>query len=90
MNVICIEEKAFEELITKVYQQVKQLYDTDNKNKWISTEETMKRLHITSKTTLQKYRDEGRIRYTELSPRSILYDVDSIDEYLDNNACECF
>jgi hypothetical protein len=90
MNVICLEEKAFDALIEKVYKQVRELYDRDHKSKWISPQEAMKKLNVTSKTTLQKYRDHGEIRYSELSPRSFLYDTDSIDEFLKRRARDPF
>lgn len=62
MNVICLEEQAFYALIEEVIRRVKPKFIQSEK--WIPTEEAMKRLGITSKTTLQKYRDEGRIRYS--------------------------
>ena len=46
----------------------------------------MKLLHITSMTTLQKFRDEGFIRFFQADRNIILYDRDSINEYLDKNA----
>jgi hypothetical protein len=59
-------------------------------DKWISGEEAMKKLRITSKTTLQKFRDEGRIRFAQPDKKIILYDTDSINEYLEKHAKETF
>lgn len=50
----------------------------------------MRLLNIKSKTTLQKLRDEGRIRYTQPEKKIILYDRDSIDAYLENNSKDTF
>lgn len=82
MNVICLEEKAFEELIQKVIALVKK--ECPNKqDKWISAEEAMQKLRISSKTTLQKFRDEGKIRFSQPERKIILYDSDSIDAFLE-------
>lgn len=87
MNVICLEEPAFYLLIETVVNRLKE------KNhlvidKWISGEEAMKKLRITSKTTLQKLRDEGKIRFSQPEKKIILYDSHSINEYLEKNAKE--
>jgi len=50
----------------------------------------MSKLGIKSKTTLQKIRDEGLVRYTQPQKKIILYDNDSINEYLDKNSKETF
>lgn len=85
MEVICLEETAFYKLIDKVVERLK---DTNRieKDKWISGEEAMQKLRITSKTTLQKLRDEGRIRFSQPEKKIILYDSDSIHEYLEKHS----
>jgi len=50
----------------------------------------MQMLHITSKTTLQRYRDEGFIRYTQPSRKVILYGRQSILEFLESKAKDTF
>jgi len=52
--------------------------------------QAMRMLRITSKTTLQKFRDEGKIRFSQPEKKIILYDTDSINEYLNANAHETF
>jgi hypothetical protein len=52
--------------------------------------EARKKLRITSKTTLQKLRDEGKIRFSQPEKKLILYEVESIYEYLGENANEPF
>jgi hypothetical protein len=89
MEVICLEDKAFYELLDKLYRR----YKTENdvkENKWISGEEAMKKLNISSKTTLQNFRDEGKIRFSYVTPKIIVYDVDSINFYLEDNAHNAF
>lgn len=50
----------------------------------------MSMLKIKSKTTLQKFRDEGKIRYSEVGPRLFLYDSDSINAYIEKRVKEPF
>lgn len=89
MEVICLQDDAFYALIEQVVQRVKM----DQKqvgDKWISGEEAMQKLRITSKTTLQKLRDEGKIRFSQPEKKMILYDLDSIHEYLEKHAKDTF
>lgn len=89
MQVICLEEEAFYALIDRVVDRLKDKYEV-KEDKWISAEEAMKKLRITSKTTLQKFRDEGRIRFTQPDKKIILYDTDSINEYLEKHSKDTF
>ncbi len=89
MNVICMEDTAFFALIKEVVSRIKEDHKI-TEDKWISGEEAMKKLRITSKTTLQKLRDEGRIRFSQPEKRVILYDVESIYQYLDKHAKKTF
>lgn len=89
MNVIHMEEDAFYELIEKVVRRIKEKHDAPL-DKWIDGEEAMKKLGIKSTTTLQKYRDEGRIRFSQADKRIIMYDRLSIEEYLEKNAKDTF
>ena len=88
-NVICLESEAFYSLIESV---VARLSDKQNVayDKWIDDKEAMRLLRITSRTTLQKLRDEGSIRFSQPTRKLILYDRDSLLEYLDANAKDTF
>ncbi|HVU93751.1 MAG TPA: helix-turn-helix domain-containing protein [Puia sp.] len=85
MNVICIQEDAFYALLDNVCQYVDKKLDK-NVRKWISEKEAMQRLNVKSNTTLQKFRNEGRIRFSQPEKKIILYDLTSIDDYLEKNA----
>lgn len=85
MEVICIDEKAFFALFDKVVEHLKTTHGI-TENKWITDAEAMPLLNITSKTTLQKLRDEGEIRFTQGRRKNILYDRASIDEYHERHA----
>lgn len=89
MQVICLEDEAFYALVEQVVTRLKKEHIRE-KVKWVSDEEAMQLLNIKSKTTLQKLRDEGRVRFSQPQPRVILYDTDSINQYLERNARETF
>ena len=89
MQVVCLQEEAFYKLFDKVVEHVEQ-NRKDAPRKWIDGDEVMSMLNISSKTTLQKLRDEGKIRFTQPQPRIILYDRYSIDEYLELHTRETF
>jgi hypothetical protein len=84
MEVICLEETAFYNLIEQVVHRLKK-EGREEKQKWISDESAMSLLNIKSKTTLQKLRDEGKIRFSQPQKKIILYDRESIDLYLEKN-----
>ena len=89
MQVICLEEPAFFTLIDKVVDYIKDKQQV-KEDKWVSPEEAMHILRIKSKTTLQKLRDEGMIRFSHPERRIILYDRESLYDYLEGYAKERF
>lgn len=89
MEVICLESQAFYTLVEEVVQRLKS-NETVPLNKWIDGQEAMDLLKIKSKTTLQKLRDEGLIRFSQPQKKIIVYDRDSIMSYLEQNARETF
>ena len=89
MQVICLEETAFYTLIEQVVARLKDSQN-EEKDKWISDDNAMQLLNIKSKTTLQKLRDEGKIRFSQPQKKIILYDRESIAKYLELNARNTF
>lgn len=89
MEVICLEDQAFFSLIEVVVARIREKHNI-REDKWISGEEAMYKLRITSKTTLQKLRDEGKIRFSQPAPKIILYDSDSLNSYLEKHAKSTF
>jgi hypothetical protein len=89
MEVICLHDEAFYSLIEKVVSRIKE-QQTIKEDKWISGEEAMLKLRVKSKTTLQRLRDEGQIRFSQPDRKTILYDVTSIYTYLEKHARETF
>lgn len=89
MEVICLEDKAFYALIEQVVSRLK----AENSNtpaRWITGDEAMSLLQIKSATTLQKLRDEGRIRFSQPEKKIILYDRESINEFIEKNVRNTF
>ena len=89
MEIICLEDKAFFALIEQVVARLEER-NSQLKDKWISDEDAMQILNVKSKTTLQKLRDEGKIRFSQPQKKIILYDRDSINAYLEQNANNTF
>ena len=88
MQVICLEEPAFYQLVEQVVSRLNA--QSQPKEKWIDDAEAMQLLNIKSKSTMQKLRDEGRIRYSQPHKKVILYDRSSIEAYLEKNARNTF
>jgi len=89
MQVVCLQEEAFYALFDKVIEHV-ETKRQDKPARWIDGEEAMSILKIKSTTTLQKLRDEGKVRFTQPQKKIILYDRDSLNDYLEKYAHETF
>jgi len=89
MEVICLEDLAFYNLIEQVVQRISEKKNV-RPDKWLSGEEAMQRLKVSSRSTLQKLRDEGKIRYSQPEKKYIVYDAQSIDDYLEKHAKNTF
>jgi Helix-turn-helix domain len=88
MDVICLEDKAFYALVEEVVERIKE--KSHQQDLWVSDIEAMHLLNIKSKTTLQKLRDEGKIRFSQPQKKVILYDRTSISIYLEKHAHNTF
>lgn len=89
MQVICLEEEAFLKLVDRLIDHVDNRLD-DRQQKWIDGTEVMKILNIKAVSTLQSMRDEGKIRFSQPSKKIILYDRDSINDYLEKHSKNTF
>ena len=89
MNVICLEDEAFHALIDKVVLRFKEQTKAVEE-KWISGEEAMYKMRITSRTNLKKLCDKGSTKYTQPEKKIILYDTDSTDDYLNKHSKDTF
>ena len=89
MEVICLETEAFYTLIEEVVGRLREKENTE-REKWIQAEAVMDLLGVKSKSTLQRLRDEGEIRYSQPHKKIILYDRQSVMQYLEIHAKETF
>ncbi len=88
-NVICLETEAFYALVEEVTNRIQEKQNIKH-DVWISDVEAMELLRIKSKTTLQKLRDEGKIRFSQPMKKVILYDRESLLEYLEQHSQDTF
>ena len=89
-NVICLDTKAFYALIHEVVEHISEKFPQSKEDLWVDGDEAMRVLRISSKTTLQKLRDEGKIRFSQPEKKIILYDRQSLISYLEKHARETF
>ena len=71
LNIICLESEAFYALVKDVVDRMKEESDISH-DKWISDTEAMKLLRITSRTTLQKMRDDSKRASFDLNSKPAL------------------
>lgn len=90
MNVICIEEEAFYTLLDRMVKHVRYIMEPKSPDKWMDKTEAMQALRIKSATTFQKLQDEGKIRFSRPERKHIVYDRNSINDYLEAHAIEPF
>ncbi len=86
MDVIVIESEAFYKLMEDVVTRLSK----PEKERWILEEEAMALLGIKSKTTLWELRSEGKIRFSQPRKKIILYDRESLDQFIEKNARDTF
>ena len=86
---ICLESEAFYALVDEVVELLKGEEGIVG-DPWVNKTAAMAILGIKSSTTLQKLRDEGKIRFTAPSPRKFLYERESIMRYLEEKAKNTF
>jgi hypothetical protein len=91
MEVICLQEEAFWKMVDEVVTYIKTTTGK-SEDRWVDGERAKQLLNVDSDTTLQKYRDEGKIRFHQDPdhPRNITYDIESIAQYKELHAKEPF
>lgn len=88
-NVTCLPNADFERLVDRLVGYIKEKHSIQH-DTWVTCEEAMRLLNISSKTTLQQIRDNGKIRFTHPTHKILLYDRQSILDYLEAHAKETF
>ena len=77
------ENKLYKEYIKEAKELSEKYF---KKTVWVSGLDAMKALGISSKSTLQKMRDNDQIVYSKVSKKIILYDFDTIQDYIERNS----
>lgn len=90
MDLILIESQAFYALLDQTLTHIEENLKHRQLPKWLSQEQTMEVLNIKSLTTMQSIRNNGLIRYTQPMKKLILYDRDSVMEYLEKHVRDTF
>lgn len=89
MEVICLQSEALESLIDAMYEKLMKK-EGRTKSEWMDAQETMQLLGVKSKTTLQQYRDEGKILFSQPSRKVIKYHRQSVEQFLTNHSKQTF
>lgn len=90
MEVIVLDSEAYKQLKKEILNEfensLQKFLNSDNQlqNDWISLTEAQKLLPLKSKTSWQKLRDDGAIKFSQVG-RKILYSRRSILKYLEDN-----
>ena len=92
MEVITIESSAFQELLSKIEnsfdKKVASIVIKANPVILYNNISLSKLLKISTRT-LQNYRDDGRISFTQVKD-VIIYTQDDVDEFLENNKVRAY
>jgi hypothetical protein len=80
-RIICLDYSTFKSMVKELAIEIKD----DELNPWMDEKEAMSMLHISSKTTFQKYRDEGKLDFRRLSGKKIIYRRRSIINFIENS-----
>lgn len=88
---ITFSDELLDEFTKAIKEAVKEelpKYQNSFQKDWLSTEEVMEMLNV-SRRTIQNYRDEGKIPYTQ-SGRKILYPRDGVEDFLRRNMIKAY
>jgi hypothetical protein len=89
VRTICLRDDAFYGMLDEIIAYIDTKFSLPKENLWITGEEAQKLLNI-GRVTLQKLRDEGKIRFSQRDRKNILYDRSSIIEFIESHAKEKF
>lgn len=90
MEVIVLDSDAYNQLKKEIFEgfenSLKKFLDSGDQiqNDWISLAEAQKLLPLKSKTSWQKMRDNGTIKFAQIG-RKIMYSRKSILKYIEQN-----
>lgn len=80
-----MDEEVYYDLKEGLLKRIKTLNHVEH-DPWITDEEAMKLLKISSQTTLKKFADQRKIRVSRITEKIVLYYRQSILDFLEENA----
>lgn len=87
IEIITLENSVFQEIVTILQTIRRSLNSKDDTGpsieSWLTTEDVSKLLKV-SKRTLQNYRDEGKLGFSQVGSK-IFYKRSEIDNFLNNH-----
>ena len=86
---ICLESEAFEKLLATVAEHLREKYG-HTQEEWLPEAEAMRLLNVSSKTTMSKWRSEGKLLYSQPAHKILLYSRSSILEFIEANSKHTF
>ncbi|MBS1595557.1 MAG: helix-turn-helix domain-containing protein [Bacteroidetes bacterium] len=89
-KIIRMDTGAFFGLVEAMLSYIKENHFLPAEDRWVSSDEAKRILSVQSSTTLQSLRDSGQIRYSQPTRKQILYDRESLIEYIEHHAREKF
>ena len=88
MEIVVISKQAYENLMKKLISIEKQLEKSVYSNQWLTNEKAMEILNV-GRTTLQEYRNQGKIAFSQVGAK-IYYQRKDIDEFLQKHRQRSF
>ena len=88
MDEICLDKEKFDHLITTVVKKTLEHHGRTER-RWITGADAMALLQVKT-TKLQELRDTGKIRFSKVASRTILYDRLSINSYIEQHAKDTY
>ena len=80
---ICMDEEVYYDLKEGLINRLKTVNEIKY-DPWIDVNEALRLLSITSQTTLKKFCDRGYIRVSKITEKIVLYDRQSILDFLES------
>lgn len=79
--IICLESETFKSPVKELAKEIRE----DELDPWIDGKEVLRLLRAGSPTTLQKYRDSGKIDFRIVTGKKILYRRRSVLTFIENS-----
>jgi len=85
MQFVMMDTAVFDEIINQVITTVKMKMKTKPVD-WIDEAKAKELLGVSSKSTMQRFRDEDRIIYSTVTKKNIMYSKSSILRYMEGKS----